>query len=50
MGQAIIFTADPENIKAVLATQFWEFEKGARFRKDWVGLLGRSMLLIHTLS
>jgi hypothetical protein len=43
MGQHIIFTADPENIKAVLATQFWEFEKGERFRKDWIGLLGHSM-------
>ena len=42
-GQRIIFTADPENIKAILATQFWDFEKGEKFRNDWVDMLGHSM-------
>ncbi|PGH15533.1 hypothetical protein AJ79_02315 [Helicocarpus griseus UAMH5409] len=42
-GQRIIVTADPENIKAILATQFWEFEKGAKFRRDWVDMLGHSI-------
>ena len=42
-GQRIIFTADPENVKAILATQFWDFEKGEKFRNDWVDMLGHSM-------
>lgn len=42
-GQRIIFTADPENIKTILATQFWNFEKGEKFRNDWVDMLGHSM-------
>ncbi|KAI4122148.1 MAG: hypothetical protein LQ338_005978 [Usnochroma carphineum] len=42
-GQRIIFTADPENVKAILATQFWNFEKGEKFRNDWVDMLGHSI-------
>ena len=42
-GLRIIFTADPENIKAVLATQFNDYGKGARFNKDWHEFLGDSI-------
>jgi hypothetical protein len=34
VGQRIIFTADEENIKAVLATKFQDFGKGEQFRKE----------------
>ncbi|KAK0611431.1 cytochrome P450 52A11 [Immersiella caudata] len=42
-GLRIIMTADQENIKAILATQFDDFGKGQRFRDDWVDMLGRSI-------
>lgn len=42
-GLRIIMTADQENIKAILATQFEDFGKGKRFRDDWVDMLGRSI-------
>lgn len=42
-GQRIIMTADQENVKAILATQFDDFGKGKKFREDWVDMLGRSM-------
>ncbi|KAJ7662330.1 cytochrome P450 [Mycena rosella] len=35
-----IFTAEPENIKAILATEFNSFEKGAEFRRVMEPLLG----------
>lgn len=38
-----IFTADPENIKAVLATQFQDFGKGRLFHEDWKPFLGDSI-------
>lgn len=41
--QRFIFTADPENIKAVLATQFLDFGKGEQFRHDWKDFLGDSI-------
>jgi hypothetical protein len=31
----VIATLDPENIKAILATQFNEFGKGDEFCKQW---------------
>lgn len=40
VGQRIIMTADPENIKAILATQFKDYGKGEEFRKDWYHFLG----------
>lgn len=46
-GQRIIFTADPENVKTILATQFWNFEKGEKFRNDWIDMLGHSMLKLR---
>lgn len=43
MGERIIFTADEENIKAILATQFGSYGKGPQFRKEWKDFLGLSM-------
>lgn len=42
VGDRIIFTADEENIKAILATQFSDYGKGAQFRKEWKDFLGLS--------
>ena len=42
VGQRLMFTADEENIKAVLATQFQDFGKGPQFRKEWKDFLGLS--------
>lgn len=39
----IILTADPENIKAILATQFQDYGKGENFNKDWHDFLGDSI-------
>ncbi|KAK4697808.1 hypothetical protein P7C71_g316, partial [Lecanoromycetidae sp. Uapishka_2] len=41
--QRFIFTADPENIKAILATQFQDYGKGEPFHKDWNDFLGDSI-------
>ena len=38
----VITTADPENIKAILATQFNDFGKGDHFNKVWHEFLGDS--------
>ena len=38
-----MFTADPENIKAVLATQFADYGKGEPFHEDWKHFLGDSI-------
>ncbi|KAK1525633.1 cytochrome P450 [Colletotrichum costaricense] len=43
IGSRAIFTADPENIRAMLATQFSDFGKGQRFRADWFELMGNSI-------
>jgi cytochrome P450 len=42
-GQRLILTADVENIKAILATQFQDFGKGEQFNKDWHEFLGDSI-------
>ncbi|ESZ95572.1 putative Cytochrome 52A4 [Sclerotinia borealis F-4128] len=42
-GQRTIFTAEPENIKAILATQFTDYGKGKPFHKDWKDFLGDSI-------
>ncbi|KAF2203067.1 cytochrome P450 52A11 [Delitschia confertaspora ATCC 74209] len=39
----LILTADPENIKAILATQFKDFGKGEEFRRDWYPFLGNGI-------
>ena len=41
--QRFIFTAEPENIKAVLATQFHDYGKGRDFHHDWQDFLGDSI-------
>ena len=38
-----ILTADEENVKAILATQFQDFGKGPDFRRVWEEFLGLSM-------
>jgi len=35
LGVNNIMTFEPENVKAILATQFNDFEKGERFHKSW---------------
>ena len=42
-GQRFIYTGDPENIKAILATQFTEYGKGEPFHEDWKDFLGDSI-------
>lgn len=41
--QRYIFTADPENVKAILATQFEEYGKGKTFHNAWKDFLGDSI-------
>ncbi|PNH42134.1 hypothetical protein VD0004_g5113 [Verticillium dahliae] len=43
LGQRILSTADPENIKALLATQFNDFGKGEPFHAEWSEFLGDSI-------
>ncbi len=43
MNKRIVFTADPENIKAILATQFSDFGKGENFHEEWKEFLGDSI-------
>ena len=42
-GQRFIFTADLENIKAILTTQFQDYGKGKPFHDDWKDFLGDSI-------
>ncbi|PNP58109.1 hypothetical protein THARTR1_02267 [Trichoderma harzianum] len=46
LNERVCFTADPENIKAVLATQFQDFGKGKRFHDEWYDFLGDSIFTI----
>lgn len=39
----VIMTADPENIKALLTTQFSDYGKGAQFHTEWQDFLGDSI-------
>ncbi|KAF9701948.1 hypothetical protein EKO04_001112 [Ascochyta lentis] len=43
VGERVILTAEPENIKAILATQFKDYGKGEHFRKDWHAFLGNGI-------
>ncbi|PWW73352.1 cytochrome P450 52A5 [Tuber magnatum] len=43
IGTRAILTDDPENIKAVLASQFHDYGKGEPFRQDWKSFLGDSI-------
>lgn len=40
LGIRLVFTADPENIKAILATQFNDYGKGEHFHRDFKDFLG----------
>ncbi|KAL2022693.1 hypothetical protein VTK56DRAFT_4774 [Thermocarpiscus australiensis] len=42
-GRRIVFTIDPENIKAILATQFGDYGKGEPFHREWRNFLGDSI-------
>ncbi|CAK4032168.1 related to n-alkane-inducible cytochrome P450 [Lecanosticta acicola] len=43
LGQRLVFTADEENIKAILATKFQDYGKGPQFRVEWKDFLGLSI-------
>lgn len=43
LGLRCLFTAEPENIKAILATQFTDYGKGKPFHKEWKAFLGDSI-------
>jgi len=43
VGERVLLTAEPENIKAILATQFKDYGKGEQFRKDWHTFLGNGI-------
>ena len=43
LNHRIVLTADSENIRAVLATQFNDFGKGERFHDQWQEFLGDSI-------
>ena len=40
-----IFTADPDNMRAILATQFEDFGKGEQFHELWKPFLGDSIFV-----
>ncbi|MCJ1265752.1 hypothetical protein MMC22_005632 [Lobaria immixta] len=42
-GLRVVFTVDPDNIKAIHATQFTDYGKGSRFHKGWANFLGDSI-------
>ncbi|KAF8853365.1 putative cytochrome 52A4 [Acephala macrosclerotiorum] len=44
-GRRVLFTADPENIKAILATQFTDYGKGEPFHREWKDFLGDSIFV-----
>jgi hypothetical protein len=46
IGERVIVTAEPENIKAILATQFKEYGKGPAFHKDFEDFLGNGEYLL----
>ncbi|KAI0433586.1 cytochrome P450 [Xylaria sp. FL1042] len=45
LGRRVVFTADPENIKAILATQFSDYGKGEPFHREWKEFLGDSIFV-----
>jgi cytochrome P450 len=44
-GLRIVFTGDPENIKAILAKQFDDYGKGEPFHEEWKEFLGDSIFV-----
>ncbi|KAF2457593.1 cytochrome P450 alkane hydroxylase-like protein [Lineolata rhizophorae] len=43
LADRTILTCDPENIKAILATQFADYGKGEEFNREWKAFLGDSI-------
>ncbi|KAK5011079.1 hypothetical protein LTR28_005892 [Elasticomyces elasticus] len=43
-GRRIIYTADSENIKAILTSQFDDYGKGRWINRDWRSVLGHGVL------
>ena len=43
LGQRILVTSDPDNLKAILATSFDDFEKGPRLRAAFAPLMGNGI-------
>jgi hypothetical protein len=43
LNERVVLTVDPDNVKAVLATQFHDFGKGPDFKREWSELLGDSI-------
>jgi cytochrome P450 len=43
LGQGLVFTSEPENIKAILATQFNDYGKGPFFQGQWRQFLGEGI-------
>ncbi|PYH77699.1 cytochrome P450 alkane hydroxylase [Aspergillus uvarum CBS 121591] len=43
ISNRVIFTLDPENIKALLTGQFADYGKGEQFHRDWKEFLGDSI-------
>lgn len=43
LGRRTVMTAEPENIKAILATQFGDYGKGEPFHEEWREFLGDSI-------
>lgn len=41
----VVFTKDPENIKAILTGQFADYGKGESFHRDWREFLGDSIFV-----
>ena len=41
-GQRMVFTADPENIRAILATQFGDYGKGEPFHEGPTSILSKT--------
>ncbi|KAI9810352.1 MAG: hypothetical protein M1827_006319 [Pycnora praestabilis] len=43
LGMRVVLTAEPDNIKALLATQFSDYGKGEPFHEKWKDFLGDSI-------
>ncbi|KAK7422209.1 hypothetical protein QQX98_001732 [Neonectria punicea] len=43
LNMRVVFTADPANLKAILATQFGDYGKGEPFHAEWKDFLGDSI-------
>jgi len=44
-GNQMYFTVEPENIKAILATQFDDFAKGKPFHDSWKDVVSSDRLI-----